>query len=69
MNAEQEREALRRRWRDGGRTALGLLDRERERGGYPRGFHQWPIDKRNASYAAYNLAYLERRHLSEGMPK
>jgi hypothetical protein len=51
--AELEREALRSRWpdefRDGARC--GLLREypgDRERGGYPRGFHQWPLERRNA---------------------
>jgi hypothetical protein len=28
---------------------------ERERGGYPRGFHAWPLERRNAWWAGFNL--------------
>jgi hypothetical protein len=63
--AELEREALRSRWpdefRDGARC--GLLREypgDRERGGYPRGFHQWPLERRNAWYAGFNLGHYQR---------
>jgi hypothetical protein len=62
---ERDREALLSRWpdefRDGAKC--GLLNEytgARERGGYPRGFHQWPLDRRNAWYAGFNLGYHQR---------
>jgi hypothetical protein len=63
--AEREREALRSRWpdefRDGARC--GLLREypgDRERGGYPRGFLQWPLERRNSWYAGFNLGHNQR---------
>jgi hypothetical protein len=35
-------------------------DRADAERGYPRGFHQWPLDRRNAWYAAFNLGYHQR---------
>ena len=44
---------LRERWpaeyRDGARCVFLLrFDGDRDQGGYPRGFHKWPLDRRNA---------------------
>ena len=27
-------------------------------GNYPRGFHKWPLDRRNAWFAGFNVGYL-----------
>jgi len=64
-DAEREIEALRECWpdefRDGARCALlRTFPGERERGGYPKGFHQWPLDRRNAWFSGYCVGYLER---------
>jgi hypothetical protein len=32
----------------------------REASGYPRGFHSWPLDKRNAWFSGYNLGFHDR---------
>ncbi len=68
--AKREREALLGRWpvefRDGARC--GLLREypgDREAGGYPRGFHKWPLDRRNAWYAGFNLGFHERLRAQE----
>jgi hypothetical protein len=63
--AEAERASLNRAWpdefRDGARSALLCeYPGDRERGGYPRGFHQWPLARRNAWYAGFNLGYHQR---------
>ena len=63
--AEREREALLNRWpdefRDGARCALlREYPGDRERGGYPRGFHQWLLDRRNAWFAGFNLGHHQR---------
>jgi hypothetical protein len=44
---------LKERWpaeyRDGARCAFLLkFDGDREKGGYPRGFHAWPLERRDA---------------------
>jgi len=65
-DAEREREALRRRWpdefRDGARCAfLREFEGEREAGGcYPRGFRRWPLSRRNAWYAGFNVGFHDR---------
>lgn len=68
MNAEadEERRRLKRAWpaefADGERCAyLGKFEGERERGGYPKGFHAAPLGRRNAWYCGYNFGLVERR--------
>jgi hypothetical protein len=34
---------------------------EREKGGYPLGFHGWPLERRNAWYCGFNLGLIERQ--------
>jgi len=34
---------------------------EREKGGYPLGFHAWPVERRNAWFAGFNLGYARRK--------
>ncbi len=68
-NAEDEVARLRRRWpdefRDGARCAfLRRFDGEREAGGYPRGFHLWPLERRNAWYAGSNRGRCDRLRLA-----
>jgi hypothetical protein len=64
--ARAERLRLTRAWpdeyADGARCAfhqryLG----ERENGSYPKGFHGWPLDRRNAWFAGFNLGLIERQ--------
>jgi hypothetical protein len=46
---------------DGERCGLfQKFEGSREPGGYPKGFHQWPIPRRNAWWAGYNLGRSER---------
>ena len=65
---------LRERWpteyRDGARGAFLLrFEGDREPGGYPRGFHRWPLDRRNTWFAGFNRGYHDRlRVLDEGAP-
>jgi hypothetical protein len=37
----------------------------REPGGYPLGFHEWPLEKRNAWYAGYNVGRIDRVRFQE----
>jgi hypothetical protein len=34
---------------------------EREKGGYPLGFHEWALERRNAWFAGFNLGYARRK--------
>ena len=46
---------------DGERCALfQKSEGSREPGGYPKGFHQWPLARRNSWWAGYNLGRCER---------
>lgn len=65
MTAETERAAIRKEWPaefdDGVRC--GLLQKfsgERELGGYPKGFHAWPLARRNVWFAGFNIGHFER---------
>jgi hypothetical protein len=63
---------LREQWpaeyRDGARCAfLTRFDGDREAGGYPRGFHRWSLDRRNAWIAGFNVGFNDRaRFAREG---
>ena len=65
MSAEAERERLERAWpevfRDGVRAVYGFFPADHEPGGYPKGFHAWPLEKRNAYFAGFNLGFMDRR--------
>ena len=39
------------------------FDGEREPGGYPRGFHAWPLDRRNSWFAGFNVGFHDRLKL------
>lgn len=61
---------LRARWpdefRDGARCAFLLtFEGPRESGGYPRGFHAWPPDRRNAWFAGFNVGFQDRLHYAK----
>jgi len=65
VSATDEGMRLRERWpaewTDGARCAfLRSFDGEREKGGYPLGFHRWPLDRRNAWYSGYNRGRCDR---------
>jgi hypothetical protein len=64
VNAERAR--LKRAWpgefADGERCAFhAKFEGKRERGGYPVGFHAWPLERRNAWYCGFNYGLLERQ--------
>jgi hypothetical protein len=68
MNAEpgtarSERRRLKRlypdAYKDGLLVGAGITEGSREPGGYPKGFHQWALEKRNAWWAGANLGYLQ----------
>jgi hypothetical protein len=53
-------------WRDGACCVfLMRFEGEREVGGYPRGFHRWPLDRRSAWYSGFNVGRLDRLRLDE----
>lgn len=68
MSAEDDlvpREQWPVEWRDGARCAfLMKFDGPRERGGYPVGFHGWPLDRRNAWFAGFNRGFHDRLQLA-----
>jgi hypothetical protein len=73
-SAADEVARLCRRWpaefRDGARCAFLLrFDGDRERGGYPRGFHRWPRDSRNAWFAGFNVGFHDRVRLAREVAK
>lgn len=46
---------------DGARCAfLRRFDGARERGGFPPGFHGWPLGRRNAWFAGFNVGFHDR---------
>jgi hypothetical protein len=57
--------AIRAKWideyRDGARCGADLkINGPREIGGYPKGFHEWLLERRNAWLAGFNMGYSER---------
>lgn len=46
---------------DGARAGLAIraFDGDREPGNYPLGFHEWPLERRNAWWAGYNQGRLD----------
>jgi hypothetical protein len=71
MNVHNEIVRLRDAWpaefADGARYGLlGKADGPRERGGYPFGFHQWSLERRNAWYAGANRGLIERASCENG---
>ncbi len=74
MSAADEVARLSRRWpdefRDGARCAFLLrFGGDREKGGYPRGFHRWPLDRRNAWLAGFNVGFHDRLRLAQEVAK
>jgi hypothetical protein len=66
--AERDLTSPRNKWpaefRDGARCAfLRQFDGNREKGGYPLGFHRWPLDRRNAWFAGFNVGFHDRLKL------
>jgi hypothetical protein len=52
-------------YRDGARCAfLRRFEGDREEGGYPRGFHEWPLERRNAWFAGFNRGFHDRLGLA-----
>jgi hypothetical protein len=74
MNSSVEVTRLRERWaeefRDGARGAfLRRFDGQREKGGYPTGFHLWPLECRNAWFAGSNRGFHDRLRFVEEAEK
>lgn len=73
FQAEAERAQLERAFpeafHDGVRCGfLKTCPGERELGGYPRGFHAWPLEQRNAWFAGFNVGRVDRQRLHGGAP-
>ncbi|WP_292533533.1 hypothetical protein [Methylocystis sp.] len=71
QRAQKQRIALRQAWPEdfdrGARDGLmQQFDGLREKGGYPLGFHNWPLQRRNAYFAGYNKGRLDRLSLKRG---
>jgi hypothetical protein len=65
MSIEAERAAIRKQWPtefdDGARCGFSWQFKgPREPGGYPKGFHGWPLARRNAWYAGFNKGNSDR---------
>ncbi len=65
-----ERRVLRSKWPDafddGVRCGLMLpFAGPRDSGGYPQGFRQWPLEKRNAWFSGLNVGLLKREATHE----
>ncbi len=63
---EAERGCLKSLWpgefSDGERCAfLRKFKGERERGGFPLGFHTWSLERKNSWYCGYNVGLIERQ--------
>jgi len=59
-----------RRWpnefRQGARCGFLLrFDEEREKGGYPGGFHLWSLERRNVWFAGFNRGFQDRLRLAQ----
>jgi hypothetical protein len=69
MNAAELVTHFQQKWPDAFRTGyrggfLGHDDNvESDRGGYPVGFHQWPLEVRNAWYAGFNRGLCDRTRI------
>jgi hypothetical protein len=64
-DCKPSQERLAGEFRDGARC--GFLQRQegpRDPGGYPRGFHGWPLERRNAWFAGFNVGLHDRLRLS-----
>jgi hypothetical protein len=69
-SAENERAAIRKQWQaefdDGARCGfLQKCEGVRQPGGYPKGFHEWPLARRNAWFAGFNNGAIEKQKLVE----
>jgi hypothetical protein len=65
LTPEQEwwRAAYPVEFKDGAKLGFsGRAQEPREQGLYPRGFHDWDIQPRNAWYCGWNAGYAARRH-------
>jgi hypothetical protein len=63
---------MREQWpaefRDGARCGfLKEPEGPRDPGGYPRGFQRWPLERRNAWFAGFNVGFRDRLHLSKAV--
>jgi hypothetical protein len=70
MNPADQLARLRSQWPQqfGDGARCGFLRRDdgvREAGGYPRGFHDWAPDARNAWYCGYNKGRCDRVRLAK----
>lgn len=64
---ERLRSAWRAEFRDGARCAfLEKYEATRLPGGYPHGFHDWPLDQRNAWFAGFNQGRCDQLAIQRG---
>jgi hypothetical protein len=60
LGTNQQNQIIEAEWpeefSDGYRTALGLVQEQRELGGYPIGFNKWDKSRKHAWYKGWNTA-------------
>jgi hypothetical protein len=71
--AEAVLNRLREKWppefRDGARCGFTKgHEGPRDPGGYPQGFQRWPLERRNAWFAGFNVGSRDRSRLSKAEP-
>jgi hypothetical protein len=63
-DSRSERWALRAKfpaeYDDGARAAVGIKSTPHDASGYPLGFHDWTLERRNAWLAGFNAAFSKR---------
>jgi hypothetical protein len=53
-------------FKDGARCGFSRkYEGPREPGGYPKNFHSWPIERRNAWWAGWNKGYSDRERIEQ----
>lgn len=61
-----EVDLIRARWRTAWEKGARIgFEGERAGGSYPQGFHDWPLDRRNAWYSGFNRGYHDRIRLAQ----
>jgi hypothetical protein len=63
--ARDQRREIRKQWPAEFNAGLnfglsGKAEFPSDPGGYPKGFHAWPLQRRNAWFAGFNFGYLAR---------
>jgi hypothetical protein len=68
LERKRWREAYPAEFNDGVRIGFfgeAKTERDPTGGGYPHGFHQWSIDRRNAWFCGFNRGYIKRKQAEQ----